>query len=164
MKKVLLLFFFIFLCSNLMAQKFLALTKPGLHSRLRFYEGDKVGFKLKGEKHIYNGQISYCTTTAVMLADSIPIQLADVAVFYDYEHGAAARFGSTLLLTAGIFYGAIVLINGGLAHSGDLQNSNNAIVIGSLLGGGLLLYPFGHRHYKLNSNKRLSIIDVTIRP
>lgn len=147
-----------------MAQKFLALTKPGFNSRLRFYEGDKVGFKLNGERHIYKGHISYCTSTAVMLADSLPIQLKDVAVFYDYEHGAAARFGSTLLLTAGIFYSAIVLINGGLAHSGDLQNSNNAIVIGSLIGGGLLLYPFGHRHYRLNKNKRLSIIDVTIQP
>lgn len=164
MKRTLLLLCLTFLCSSLQAQKFLALTKRGINSRIRYYEGDKVGFKLKGEKHIYKGTISYCGTASVMLSDSVTIQLPDVAVFYDYEHGRAAKFGSRLLITAGVFYGAIVLINGALANSGDLQNKNNAIVIGSLIGGGLILLPFGNKRYKLNSNRRLSIIDVTIKP
>jgi hypothetical protein len=152
------------LCSSLQAQKFLALTKTGINTRLRFYEGDKVGFKLKGENHIYKGTISYCGTTSVMLSDSINIQLPDVAVFYDYEHRRAAKFGSSLLITAGVFYSAIVLINGALADSGELKNKNNAIAVGCMIGGGLILLPFANRHYKLNSNRRLSIIDVTIKP
>ena len=158
------MFFLCFLCASLTAQKFLALTKSGFNTRLRYYDGAKVGFKLKGENHIHKGTISYCGTASVMLSDSINIYLNDVAVFYDYEYGRAARYGSSLLITAGVFYGAIVLINGSLANSGDLQNKNNAIVIGSLIGGGLILLPFGNKRYKLNSNRRLSIIDVTIKP
>lgn len=158
------MFCFCFLCSTLQAQKFLALTKKGINTRIRYYEGDRVGFKLKGEKHIYKGTISYCGAASVMLSDSITIQLPDVAVFYDYEHGRAAKFGSRLLITAGIFYGAIVLINGALADSGELQNKNNAIAVGCMIGGGLILLPFGNKRYKLNSNRRLSIIDVTIKP
>ncbi|MEO8149565.1 MAG: hypothetical protein ABI723_18140 [Bacteroidia bacterium] len=164
MKKILLLSCFCFLIFQTHAQKFLTLTKPGFNNRLRYHTGDVVGFKLKSDNRKYKGPIAFVTDSMVAINDSSTILLSDVKVFYDYEKGAGARFGSKLLLTAGIFYGVIVLVNGSLAHSGDLKNNTNAVVIGSLIGGGLLLLPFTHRRFKINHNRWLKVIDVTITP
>lgn len=156
--------FFCFLITQVHAQKFMALTKPGIHTRIRYHAGDRVGFKLKGDKHIYKGDIQFFTDSAVAIGDSITVQLSDVRIFYDYDAGAAARYGSKILITAGIFYGAIVLINGSLANTNDLHNENNEIVTASLIGGGLLLLPFTKRKYKINHKRWLKIIDVSIAP
>jgi hypothetical protein len=164
MKKMLLLFCFSFLINHSYSQKFLTLTKPGFNNRLRYHTGDVVGFKLKSDNKKYKGPIAFVTDSMVGINDSAMILLSDVKVFYDYEKGAGARFGSRLLLSAGLLYGVIILINGSLAHSGDLQNSTNAVVVGSLIGGGLILLPFTHRRFKINKNRWLKVMDVSINP
>ncbi len=146
------------------AQKYLTLTKPGFNNRIRYQTGDVVGFKLKSDNKKYKGPIAFVTDSMVGINDSVMIMLSDVKVFYDYEKGAGARFGSRLLLSAGLVYGIVVLVNGSLANSGDLQSSTNAIVIGSLIGGGLILIPFSHRKFKINKNRWLKVMDVSIAP
>lgn len=164
MKKTLLLCCFCFLIIQLHAQKYLTLTKPGFNNRIRYQTGDVVGFKLKSDNKKYKGPIAFVTDSMVGINDSVMIMLSDVKVFYDYEKGAGARFGSRLLLSAGLVYGVVVLVNGSLANSGDLQSSTNAIVIGSLIGGGLILIPFSHRKFKINKNRWLKVMDVSIAP
>ncbi|HQV00683.1 MAG: hypothetical protein JNK61_02535 [Bacteroidia bacterium] len=146
------------------AQRFLALTKPGFNNRIRYYEGSRVGFKLINDKQVFKGNIMGFTNQGVLLNDSLLIPVQDVVAFYDYEHHRLPKFLSRLFISAGLVYGTVVLVNGTLANSGDLQNSNNAIVVGSLLGVGVILLPFAQRKYKLNDKRWIKIIDVTITP
>jgi hypothetical protein len=163
-KSSVIVFIICFCFCNVSAQKFLALTKPGINTRIRYYKGDKIGCKMKYDKHLIKGSIVGFTNNAIILNDSIVIPVQEIDALYDYEHRKVPKYLSGVFLSAAAVYGTVVLVNGTLANSGDLKNSNNAIAIGSMLGGGLILRPFSKRKYRLNEKRWLKIIDVSIAP
>lgn len=119
---------------------------------------------MKYDKHLVKGSIVGFTNNAIILNDSIAIPVQEIDALYDYEHRKVPKYLSGVFLSAAAVYGTVVLVNGTLANSGDLKNSNNAIAIGSMLVGGLILRPFSKRKYRLNEKRWLKIIDVSIAP
>ena len=141
---------------------FLVLDKPGKVSRIRFYTGNKITFKLVNERHRYTGQITQIKKNSFVVWDSeIPIR--------DVEKIKVIKTGS---LTSGFQLLGKFLKNGGLFFSvvggGNyllgVEPGENSLTFlkytaGSFITGWLITRSSRNRTYKINKNHRLRTIE-----
>lgn len=162
MKKNLLYLFFIvlplFASQAATAQKFLALDKPaGREKRLRFFEGDRLTFRLKNDPTRYSGIITrleeqslYIGETRVLVSD-----IDAVTIQNRYKDSGILNSAPYMLPLAGLIYFAADGLN-----PGSRISSSTYIVSGSLIGTGVALKLFQKKTYRINGPRRLKIIDL----
>lgn len=140
--------------------KFLALEKKGAVKRIRFFKGDQIHFKLKGDKYRYHKVITAIDDNTITVAGTkIPIKnIRSVTIYNDLW---LIHQGSKYLPIAGAAYLLIDLINPLLTNGGgrDLRiTPGTAIVSGSLTAAGLALNIFKKRTFRMGKNKYLKIL------
>lgn len=141
---------------------FLVMDKPGKVSRIRFYTGNKITFKLAGERRRYTGQINQIKKNSIIVWDTeIPIR--------DIEKIKVAKTGSVssgmqllgkLLKNGGLFF---TVIGGGNYLLGTEPGDNTLTFLkytaGSFITGYLITRSSRARTYKINNNHRLKTIE-----
>jgi len=165
MKYLLLIVYFILLnlsCTQAFSQKILTLNKPGYPNRIRYYENQEISFKLKGEKVVHTGLITQLNDTMFLLNTIFPVKISDITMVVDYKKGAGARFFSKVTLAAGLLYLGLGAANSLIFGSPPGAEGRFLVVSGALIGTSFLLKPFCVRKYRINKNRYLKVIDVTI--
>lgn len=59
-------------------QPFLLLEKPGTKKRMRYYVGDDIIFKLRGEKQIYQSILVGLSDSSIYIGQWTPVKLTEV--------------------------------------------------------------------------------------
>jgi hypothetical protein len=147
------------------AQKILTLNKPWPVYRIRYYENQQISFKLKGENIIHTGLIMQLTDSNFLLNDLYPVPIKDITMVIDYDKGYWFRFLHKVTLTAGLFFAAIGTVNIIFAKETPPADGIARMYITSaaLVGSSFIFKHFSVRKYRINKNRYLKVLDVTIQ-
>lgn len=158
------LFLFFLLSGNLVyGQKILTLNKPGPVTRIRYYEQAEISFKLTGENIVHTGRITHLTDSTFLLNELYPITLQNIRMVINYKKGRTARFLHKAFLGGGIMYFGIGTVNRIIDKDApSLFEGRFLITSAALIGASFIFTPFSNRKYKINKNRYLKVIDVTI--
>ena len=141
---------------------FMVLDKPGKVHRLRFYTGNKIAFKLHGEKRRYFGQITDIKKNSLVVWDA-EIPLRDIRKIKINNPGGAAsglNFLGRLLQGAGGLFAVVGLSNYLLdVEYGDGSLESLKYSLSALAVGQVMSRSSRQRTYKLNANRRLKTIE-----
>ena len=161
---ILMIFLFCHAPNHTRAQRVLTLNKPGMVNRIRYYEKNEISFKLRGEHIVHTGNITHLNDSSFLLNELYPIRVNDISMVIDYKKGYWARFLHRLTLTAGIMYYGIGTANR-LIFKDSPPVFEGKFVLTSLamVGGSFLFTPFTCRKYRINKNRYLKVLDVSIR-
>lgn len=140
---------------------YLVLDKPGKVTRLRFYAGTQISFKLTGEKRIYTGKIDAIGKQSIVIFNTeLPIR--DIRKVRVPQRAPMGKFlyglGSGLRGIGSLF----ALIGGGnYLLTQDKENGRVTAQAGvALFGVGQLFRGFNRRTYKINQNRQLKTIEI----
>lgn len=135
-------------------QRYLVLDKPGHIKRLRYYAGDDLIFKLKGDKMKYKDIIEAIGDSSIRIKGTdIPIK--DIRAVIRYKEGGMLDQAIYILPRAGIVYFLADTFNP-VFLGGDPGISRSGIVIGSsFVATGLLLKLAKKRTYRINNFRTL---------
>lgn len=140
------------------AQKFLALDKPaGREKRLRFFEGDRLTFRLKNDPTRYSGIITHLEDQSLYIGDT-RVLLSDIdaiTIRNRYKDSGILNSAPFILPLAGLIYFAADGLN-----PGSKISSGTYIVSGSLIGTGVIIKLFQKKTYRIDGTRRLKIIDL----
>lgn len=144
------------------ARYYLVLDKPGKVSRIRFYTGNKITFKLTGERQRYTGQITEIKKNSFIIWDTeIPIR--DVEKIRVIKTGSASsgfQLLGKLLKNGGLFLSVVGAGNYLIgAEPGDNTFTFLKYTAGSFVTGYLITRSSRNRTYKINENHRLRTIE-----
>ena len=141
---------------------FLVLDKPGKVTRLRFYAGSRLNFRLTGEKRNYSAEITEVRKDAIVVYyTEIPLnQIAQITVPQRANFGRfLSGFGNGLRGVGGLFF--LVGASNYFARPQDredgritAQSGLSAFLVGQLFRG------FNKRTYKINKNRQLKTIQI----
>jgi hypothetical protein len=130
-------------------RRYLVLDKPGLNKRIRFYPGQRIRFKLKGENYRYNAVLQAVGEKSIMVMDT-PIFLDEIRKVYYTKPGTFLPLSAGSLTGGGILFVLMGVYNG-LAH-----NNPDLIVPGAAaFVTGMALRPFYQRSFRIGGNRRL---------
>ena len=163
-KRFLLLLFLCISLAPLHAQKILTLNKPGPVTRIRYYENDEISFKLKGENIVHTGKITQLTDSNFLLNELYPIPIQNISMVIDYKKGYWFRVLYKITLTAGIFLAGIGTFN--IIVTPDVPSYAVArvyITSAALVGSSFIFKHYSVRKYRINRNRYLKVLDVTIQ-
>jgi hypothetical protein len=141
---------------------FLVLDKPGRVNRIRFYTGNKITFKLVGEKRAYSGQITDIHKYSLVMWDTeIPLRdIRKIRLTNTSPVSSGVQFFGRLLKMGGLFLSVVGAGNYALnVEPGDntltyLKYTASAFVVGQLL-----TSTSRHRTYKITERNRLKTIE-----
>ena len=147
--------------SDLSKKYYLVLDKPGKVSRLRFYPGTQLTFKLTDDKRLYTGKIDAVRKRSIVIFNTeLPIrdirkikvaQRAPMGQFL-YGLGSGIRGAGTLFTLIG---------GGNYLFTDDRENGRVTFLAGlSALGVGQLFRGFNRRTYKINEYRQLKTIEI----
>lgn len=127
--------------------------------RYRFFEGDEIHFRAKGQKYreqlydVTDSTFSVLMANEVMNRDEpVTFRLADVQRFYLHRRIPFVTAAGNLFPIAGAVYLIADVVNQGGLYRSALP------VAGTLVVGGLLLNRLSSPRYKLNKNHRLKVL------
>ncbi len=164
--KLLFLFSSLILFSqNLFAQTYLALDKPGIVKRMRFYIGDEINFKQYGDKKFTTAIIDEIRIPFLILDNTLAVHVDSISHFRADANTGFTKFRrllSGVLITSGLGYFAIDVFNNSI-NSSKIFDQNTLTVSAILVGTGLLIKPWKKRVHTIKNNKRLFIIDMDTR-
>jgi len=141
---------------------YLVLDKPGKVSRLRFYTGSRIAFKLTGEKQLYSGVITAIRKNAIVVHYT-DIPLSEIFSLKVPQRARFGRilsgFGSGLRGVGSLFF--LVGAANFVLKPQDRENSRVTAQSGlSAFLVGQTFKIFNKRNYKLNKNRRLKTIQL----
>ncbi|PSR54355.1 hypothetical protein AHMF7605_12950 [Adhaeribacter arboris] len=141
---------------------YLVLDKPGKVSRIRFYTGNKINFKLTGEKQRYSGQITNIKKYSIVMWDAeIPLRdIRKIRMASTSTVSSGVQFLGRLLKNGGLFFSVV----GGGNYLLDKEPGDNTLTflkytLGAFVAGQLLTHTSRSRTYKINENHRLKTIE-----
>lgn len=141
---------------------FMVLDKPGKVNRIRFYTGNKITFKLAGEKGRYHGQITDIKKYSIVLWEA-EIPLRDIEKISIMKAGGMAgglSFLGRLLQGAGGLFTLVGVSNYLLdVESGENSSAFLKYSASALVAGYLLTRSSRNRTYKINQSRRLKTIE-----
>ncbi len=141
---------------------FLVLDKPGRVSRIRFYTGNQITFKLTGEKQIYSGQITGINKNSLVMWDTeIPLRdIQKIRLTNTSTVSSGLQFLGRLLKSGGLLF---TVVGGGNYLLNDERGDNTLTFLkytaGSFIIGQLLTSTSRNRTYKINERNRLKTIE-----
>ncbi len=145
--------------SGFSQEKYLALDKPGRVKRIRFYTGDEIALKLKGDKRLYEEVIANIgDSTITLLGTQIPLR--DIRAIVVRHEGGLAHQAVRKLPIAGLLYFLAATFNPLLQGQPLRVNRSGLIVGGAMVAGGQLLRPLLKRTYRINSFRRLRTLQT----
>ncbi|MDQ3292565.1 MAG: hypothetical protein M3Q05_14860 [Bacteroidota bacterium] len=141
---------------------YLVLDKPGKVSRIRFYTGNKITFKLTGEKQRYSGQITDINKYSIVMWDAeIPLRdIRKIRLANASTVSSGIQFLGRLLKNGGLFFSVV----GGGNYLLNKEPGENTLTFlkytaGAFVAGQLLTLTSRNRTYKINENHRLKTIE-----
>lgn len=141
---------------------YLVLDKPGKVSRIRFYTGNRITFKLTGEKRRYSGQITDIKKHSLVMWDTeIPLRdIEKIRMTNTSPVSSGVRFLGRLLKSGGLFFSVVGAGN----YLLDKEPGDNTLTFlkytaGAFVAGQLLTRTTRNRTYKINKNHRLKTIE-----
>jgi hypothetical protein len=133
--------------------RLLALEKRGAIKRIRYYAGDEIQFRLKGEAVLYSPIIEQVLDSAIIVNNTL-IKFSEIGAVKIYRKRPFLNLMSRFALIGGVGYLAIDLVNNGFRfYDRTLITSAGFVVPG--LGISLLLKP---RLLKLNQHRYLKTL------
>ncbi|QHT70081.1 hypothetical protein GXP67_27260 [Rhodocytophaga rosea] len=140
-------------------QRFLILDKPGHVKRLRYYAGDELIFKLKGDRMKYKDVIEAVGDSTIKVRGA-DIPLRDIKSVIRYKQGGMLDQAIYILPRAGLLYFLADTFNP-VFRGNDPDISRSGIVVGSsFIAGGLLLKLAKKRNYRINNFRRLRTLET----
>ncbi|GEO02388.1 hypothetical protein AAE02nite_00520 [Adhaeribacter aerolatus] len=139
----------------------LVLDKPGKVSRIRFYPGTTLTFKLTDDKRLYTGKLDAVRKKSILIFNTeLPIR--DIRKVRVVQRAPMGRF---LYGLGGGIRGAgslFTLIGGGnYLLTDDKENGRVTAQAGlALFGLGQLFRGFNRRTYKINQHRQLKTIEI----
>ena len=153
---------FVFTGNNVFSQTnlnpkdyYLTLNKPGRKKRIRFYIGDELKFKLKGEGFRRTATITAIDSNSITINGAAKIPLEDFKIIHVRKDDYFANLSRTAR-ASGTGGGLLFITLGGV---GTVLGIGQAVPM--LVGGGLLFITgqifgvFTRRSYRLNSYRYL---------
>lgn len=153
------LFFLCISAESFSQERYLVLDKPGRIKRIRYYTGDEIIFKLKGDKTTYNTIIQAVGDSTIKVRDtSIPIQGIHSITRHN-ENGFLYQ-AARILPKAGILYFLADTFNP--VFRGEKPNvSRSGVIVGStLFVGGNALRLFKKRTFRINNYRTIKILQT----
>jgi hypothetical protein len=140
-------------------QKYLVLDKPGKQKRVRFFVGNEITFRLKGDKVVYQEAITAIDDSSfTIFGTKVLIREVDRVILR--SDNFFINVGSRYLPAAGIIYFLADNLNPVFQGYSFKVDPNSAIIGASLVTVGLVLKQFQKRKHKIGKNKRLRILET----
>ncbi|MBC7921140.1 MAG: hypothetical protein H7Z75_08600 [Ferruginibacter sp.] len=141
-------------------QKYLALDKPGRMKRIRFFVGNEITFRLKGDPVTYHDVIAAVDDSSfTIFGTKVPLREVDRIVVRN--QGWFLNQGAALLPLAGGIYFLADNLNPVLSGDGGFAIHRGSVVVGAgLVGAGLILRIFQVRQHKMNKRKQLRVLET----
>ncbi len=147
--------------SNLVfGQKFLQIEKYGSPKVKKFYIGDDLTYRIKGDKTWYTGTIQdLIIAEDIILFENRFVKMGDITMMRK-RLGWSQKIGTQLY----IFAGSWLFFSGTAALVGWWEvRWDTAIIAGSALVTGFLIKKiFKYKKYKFGKRRRLRMLDISI--
>jgi hypothetical protein len=138
---------------------FLSLEKPSGKRRVRYYQGDELHFKLKGDKYIYHTRISDFQADGIIINEAL-IPLSQIKSIIVYNRSGLFKQAKRLIPKAGIVFIALDMVNPIITRGENLKVQTQSVLIGgAITAAGLALNLFNKRTYHLNKVRYLRILE-----
>ena len=160
MGKVFCLFCLVFVSVQSFCQEnYLVMDKPGRIKRIRYYTGDEIIFKLKGDKTTYSTILQAVGDSSIKVRDTnIPVK--DIRSIIRHSENGFLYQVARILPKAGILYFVADTFNPIFRGEKPSISRSGIIVGGSLFAGGQALKLFRKKTLKVNSYRTLKILKT----
>jgi hypothetical protein len=135
------------------------LDKPGNVKRFRYYAGDELIFKLKGDKMRYKDVIEAVSDSSIKIR-GVHIPLREIKSIIRYRQGGMLNQAIYILPRAGILYFLADTFNP-VFRGADPDISRSGIVVGSsFIAAGFLLKLAKKKTYRINNFRSLRTLET----
>ncbi len=160
--RLLTLLFFVLVCTGVRAQRVLLFEKLTASQSERVYEGERLRFRMNGDKFYQEGFIREMRPDiqALVINDRF-IMLEEIDIIHQGKtFGAAAGYGLMTFGAGWSFWGLI-----GNATDGDpltrYENRDLMVSLTSIGTGFLINKLFGQKKFRTGKYKRLRVVDTS---
>jgi hypothetical protein len=153
-------------------QRYLALDAApllGAFRRYRYFPGDDIKFRLRGDRRKYTENIysiSDSTFSMVVIDELarqmhyVPVPLKKVRRVKTFHRIPWVTEGAFLFPVAGLVYAAADFINPGIDNQRFTTDTRALGVAGGLMATGLLCYKMSFPSHKINDRNRLKVLQT----
>ncbi|MCC6458943.1 MAG: hypothetical protein IT260_00640 [Saprospiraceae bacterium] len=142
-------------------QKFLQLEKANKARTEKFYLGEEITYRLKGESDWITATLTDVQMDSQRVAlDLKPVRVADIDALRLQYPGIVRGIGPSLMIFGASWAGFSLL---GAAFDNYELTASTAIVSGTGLASGFIFYQiFKHKRVKMSARKRLRAVEVPV--
>jgi hypothetical protein len=137
----------------------LDIKKPGTIKRIKFYENDKIIFKVKTYRGRFKGMITNLTDTTLTLDNITVVSYKDIAKVLVDNNNSLTKVARAFLMTAGGGYIALDIVNNLITSTSPVINPRTIIIGAALVVIGQSIKWLSVKHYKIDKNHRIKYID-----
>lgn len=143
------------------AQKFIQLEKANRAKTLKFYVGQDLTYRLKGETEWFTSTITDVQMDSQKVSfDLKPVPVADIEAIRLQHPGLVRSLGPALMIFGASWAGFALV---GAAFDDYELTAGTAIVSGAGLASGYLLYRiFKNKKVKMGERRRLRAVEVPV--
>jgi hypothetical protein len=163
MKFSLFIFLLFSLGLNAQSNKFLSLDIEHLSTtkRIKYYEQDKIIFKVKNDKHKYKGIMVSVNDSFFVLDSTRTFRIKDVQKILVDNSNHLTRAATTFISGCGAGYIIIDAFNNIINLDSPIFNIRTLEIGAGLIIVGQVIRILSIKRYKINKNHRLKFIDDT---
>jgi hypothetical protein len=140
-------------------EKYLVLDKPGRIKRIRYYSGDEIIFKLKGDITTYSTMIQAIGDSTILVRDT-PIPIRNIHSITKHSENGFLYQAARILPKAGMLYFLADTFNPVFRGEKPDISRSGVVVGGTLIAGGYALKLFRKRTYRINNYRTLKILQT----
>jgi hypothetical protein len=154
------LLFFLFASWNSFCQeKYLVLDKPGRIKRIRYYTGDEIMFRLRGDKTTYSNIIQAIGDSTIKVRDT-DVSIREIHSIIRYSDNGFLYQIARILPKAGMLYFLADTFNP-IFRGEKPDISRSGVVVGStLIATGYTIRLFRKRTLKINNYRTIKILQT----
>lgn len=144
-------------------QAFLSLQKPFRYKDIRYYKGDDIEVKVKGQKGTLKGRVAAFTDTSITVNRETYSfgQLRSVVRRPDVRSDGVVVKASKWLPIVGLGYLTLSFVNGIVVKEYEFGVTKSAVKVAAVgVGSGLALWPFRTRRHRIDGRWRLRMMDL----
>ncbi|NIK74491.1 hypothetical protein FHS56_002016 [Thermonema lapsum] len=138
---------------------FLALDKPGMVKRIRYYVGDEIAFYMGGDR--WNAEILGIKNDTIIVTEAGKVPIKQIEAVVVPSRSWFLHQGAFVFPVAGVGYFLMDTLNPRNYENGnDRITAENITISSSLVGAGILCRVFRKKKYKINKRHLLKTIEV----
>lgn len=143
------------------AQKFLQLEKANKAQTIKFYKGEDITYRLKGNTEWYTSTITDVQMDSQRIAlDLKYLPVSDIAAIQLHYPGILRSLGPMFMIFGASWAGFSLV---GAAFDEYKLTASTAIVSGTGLASGFILHQvFKHKRVKTSERRRLRVVEVPV--